>query len=96
MRSREDWKRERQERKEQVQGEQAIQKETSAPEESDKEKCEFEGPWVAKGNPPGFLNLEIEEILDSLAIRRAKMVNVMSDANSSTAGRLTESILSPE
>jgi len=46
----------------------------SALEESDEEECEFKGPWVAKGNPPGFLDSEDEEILDSIAVKRAKMV----------------------
>jgi len=74
MRSKEDWERERQERKEQVQREQATQEETSALEESDEEECEFQGPWVAKGNPLGFLDSEVEEILDSLAVKHAKML----------------------
>jgi len=46
----------------------------SAPEESDEEECEFQGLWVVKGNPPGFLDSEDEEVLDSFAVRQAKKV----------------------
>ena len=44
----------------------------SASEESHEEECEFQGPWVAKGNPPGFLDSEDEEVLDSLSVRIAR------------------------
>jgi len=71
-RSKEEWERERQERKEQVQRVQATQEEMSALEESDEKECEFKGPWVTKGNPPGFLDSEDEEVLDSVAVRQAK------------------------
>jgi len=73
-RSKEEWEREREERKQQVQREQGTQEEMSAPEESGEEECEFQGPLVAKGNPPEFLDSEDEEILDSIAVRRAKTV----------------------
>jgi len=73
-RSKEEWEREWEEQKQQVQREQATQEEMSAPEESDKEECEFQGPWVAKGNPPGFLDLEDEEVLDSIAVKSARRV----------------------
>jgi len=46
----------------------------SALEESDEEECEFKGPWVAKGNAPGFLDSEDEEVLDSFAVRQARKV----------------------
>jgi len=46
----------------------------SALEESDEEECEFKGPWVAKGNPPDFLDSENEEVLDSFAVRQARKV----------------------
>jgi len=46
----------------------------SAPEESDEEECEFQGPWVAKGNPPGFLDSEDEAVLDAAAMWEAKFV----------------------
>jgi len=74
MRSKKDWERERQERKEQVQCEQATQEEMSALEESDEEECEFQGPWVVKGNPPGFLDSEDEAVLESASRREAKFV----------------------
>ena len=74
MRSKEEWERERQERKQQVQREQAVQEEMSAQESSDEEECEFVGPWVAKGNPPGFLDSADEAVLGSVAVTMAKKV----------------------
>jgi len=73
-RSKEEWEREWEERKQQVQREQATQEEMSAPEESNEKECEFQGPWVVKGNPPGFLDLEDEAVLDTAAMREAKFV----------------------
>jgi len=72
MRSKEEWEREWEEWKQQVQCEQATQEEMSALEESDVEECEFQGPWVAKGNPPSFLDSVDEEVLDSFAVRLAR------------------------
>jgi len=73
-RSKEEWEKEQEKWKQQVQREQATQEEMSAPEESDKEECEFEGPWVAKGNPPGFLDSEDEEVLDTRYLRETTIV----------------------
>jgi len=80
MRSKEEWEREWEERKQQVQREQATQEEMSAPEESDEEECEFQGPWVAKDNPPGFLDLEDEAVLDEASLKMARIVkNAMTE-----------------
>ena len=73
MRSKEEWEREREEWKQQVQCEQATQEEMSAPEESDEEECEFQGPWVAKGNPPGFLDEEDEAVLAEAHLKIARI-----------------------
>jgi len=52
--------------------EQAAQEDKSAHGGiSDKEDPVFEGPWVAKGNPPAFLGSDDEEELDQMGRERA-------------------------